>query len=373
VTNVATRRTVSTRGITPLMVGILSLVLTAAFVGRNVAAADGDPSIFLAVGEDEGLTRSYVESLLGDDIALRSGKGHDGKYYFALANDPLLLDPDRHAFMLDRPTYRAQRMLFPLIAGLGGSLPPWLIVWGMLALSVVAIAVGTYGTALVAQGMGGSALWGLAFGLNLGIVSELTVGGAGHLGAALLMLSIAALQRRLPGWSVAFLTGAVLTREVLLVSALGMGIWLWHRSERLGAVRQVLIPGTIALTWAIYVRLRVGGMIGVSEVEEIGLPFSGLLGAARLWPTSPLNMVAGLVMVAILCLLAVRVARRRWLVGYAAVGFVPLAALLTRQVWFSYFDISRALAPVITAYLLVAFAADHRMHDWQPVGSERVD
>jgi hypothetical protein len=45
------------------------------------------------------------------------------------------------------------------------------------------------------------------------------------------------------------------------------------------------------------------------------------------------------------------------LVGLAFVGFVPLALLLTEPVWRSYFDVTRAIAPVITAFILLAFAA----------------
>jgi hypothetical protein len=42
-------------------------------------------------------------------------------------------------------------------------------------------------------------------------------------------------------------------------------------------------------------------------------------------------------------------------VGWAFLGFVALALVFTEQVWRSYFDITRAIAPVITSFVLLAF------------------
>jgi hypothetical protein len=340
-----------------LAVTITSLLLTTAFVVRNLAASDWNPSVFLALGADIAPTRDYAYALLGEDLDLRAGRGHDGKFFFAQANDPLLLDPEAHAAVLDRPVYRSQRILFPLLASGFGLLSPWGVVWGMLVLSVLSIAAGTYATALVARGMGGSPWWGLTFGLNIGVISELLVGGAGHLGFALVVFSVAAIQRGQSGWSLVALTGAVLAREVLLIGVAGIALWLWQRSHRRLAVLHMTVPVLAVVAWGIYVRIRIGWMTGVTEIEEIGWPFVGLWQAAKLWPESPKDMLVGVAIVVLLALFARRLVRSRWLVGYVAAGFVPVALLLTLQVWFSYFDITRAVSPVITAFLLLAFAA----------------
>ena len=342
----------------PLIVSLVVLGLMTLFVIRNLAASEWNPTVFLAIGAEVAPTRDYAVDLLGEDVNFRAGRGHDGKFFFAQANDPFLLAPDDHAAVLDRPVYRSQRVLFPLLAGVGGILPPWGVVWGMLTLSVISIAAGTFATALVAQGMGASAWWGLAFGLNIGVISELLVGGAGHLGLALMMFGVAALQRSSIGWSIAAMTGAVLAREVLLIGVAGVAFWLWRRSQPRWALLHVVVPSLAVIAWGAYVRARIGWMTGISEVEEIGLPFSGFIGAARLWPTSPYDMMVGVTIITILILFVRRfLVSPEWLVGYVAVGFVPVAVLLTRQVWFSYFDITRAVAPVITAFLLMAFAA----------------
>jgi hypothetical protein len=157
---------------------------------------DWNPSIFLAVGSDLPVTE-YVVDLLGPDIDMRGALGHDGQYFFAQANDPLLLEPELHAAVLDRPVVSQPACFVPAACWRFRRFPPGMVVWTMLALSVLTFGFGTYATALVAEGMGGSPLWGLAFCLNLGVISELLIGGTGHLGLALVLASVAALQRGL--------------------------------------------------------------------------------------------------------------------------------------------------------------------------------
>jgi hypothetical protein len=335
---------------------ILATALAALYTVVNLAAYDWNPSIFLAVGEAAS-PASYISDVLGDDVDMRSGPGHDGQYFFVTATDPFLTEPRIHLEASDRPTYRSQRILFPLIASGFGLLEGWTVAWGLLVISVLTFGVGSYGTALVAEGMGGSAWWGLAFALNIGVISELLVGGGGHFALAFGMGAVAAVQRSRFGWSVVLLGLAALSREATLLFAAGVAVWLWFVGRKRLAVLNLAVPTLFAGLWAMYVRIRLGSAPGVAGVEEFGLPFQGLIQAAQLWPTDGLNLVAGLVVVVLLTIFVIRMIRQPWLVGWAAFGFVPVAVLLTRQVWFSYFDITRAISPVITAYLLMAFAA----------------
>jgi hypothetical protein len=345
----------------PLVVAVVLLAAVTVWVTRNLALTDWNPTLMVGVAAAEGPTLAYATDLLGDGVNNRLGKGHDGKFFFAQANDPWLNEPDVHAVTMDRPVYRSQRMLYPMLAGGFGLFGPWAVVWGLLAVSVLAIAAGTYATALVAQGMGASPWWGLAFGLNIGVVSELLVGGGGHLGFGLVMFGIAALQRGRFGWAAAALTGAALTREVMLVAVAGIALWVWKHHGFRVALPLALLPGVAVVAWALYVRAKIGWMTGLSEVEEIGWPLAGFIDAVELWPLRPVNFAIGVAMMALLVMFTLRFLRRPdTLVGAAAIGFVPLALLLTLQVWFNYFDITRAVSPVITAYVLLAFAVGRR-------------
>lgn len=343
-------------GPAPLIVAVVALVLGGALVVRNLVATDWDPTIFTAFGIDATDTLEYGQRLLGE-VEPRSDLGHDGKFFFVQSNDPWYLEPSEHAAYLDRPLYRAQRMLYPLLAGGLGLFSPATVVWAMVVINVAGLAAGSFATALVSRGMGGSSWWGLAFGLNPGLLNELLVGGAGIVGAALVFAGVAALQREHGGWALAYITGAALSREVMLIAAAGVGWWLWRQGDRSRAVRFVVAPGVAAVAWAVYVRFRLGWDAGVDEVQELGWPFVGFVRAFELWGERPMSMVAGFAVLALLVLFTRRVLSGGWLVGWATFGFVPLAILLTRQVWLNDFDITRALAPLITAFLLMAFAA----------------
>ena len=346
-------------GPAPLIVAVVALVLGGALIVRNLVVTDWDATIFTAFGIDAPATLEYGERLLGE-VDARSDLGHDGKFFFVQANDPWYLQPADHAVYLDRPLYRAQRMLYPVLAGGFGLFGPVTVVWAMVVVNVLGLAAGTYASALVSRGMGGSSWWGLAFGLNIGLLSEMLVGGAGIVGAAFVMFAVAALQRGHNGWALASTVAAVLSREVLLIAAVGFGWWLWRRRERVQAFRFVLICGVAVVAWAVYLRMRLGWNGGVEEVQELGLPFVGFVRAFELWGGRPVNMVTGIAVMLLLLLFTRRVLTKNWLVGWATFGFVPLTLLFTRQVWFNYFDITRAVAPLITGFLLMAFAARSR-------------
>jgi hypothetical protein len=320
---------------------------------RPVMVNNGDASFFLAVGEEATEIRDYVEARLGE-VVLRSDLGHDGRFFFVQANDPWVLDPDTNAQVLDRPLYRSQRMFYPLLASGLGTLGPEAVVWGMLLVNLIAMVLGSLAVASIAASMGMSPWWGLAFALNIGFVSELNIGGAGIVAAAAGFGAVALTLRRRFGWAVALLVVAALSREVSLIVAAGTAWWLWHReAEKRAAVLAISVPFAFVGLWAIYLRLSIGSAAGGSDIKEIGLPFAGAWAALDSWVEDPIDLVVGFALILIMILFSLRVFRQDHLVGWAFIGFVFLAVLLTEPVWHSYFDISRAIAPVLTAYALL--------------------
>jgi hypothetical protein len=118
-------------------------------------------------------------------------------------------------------------------------------------------------------------------------------------------------------------------------------------------------PALGALAWAVWVRFRLGVPLLTTESEEIGLPFVGLAGAIPRWIEQPgRNLLFGCVVVVLLVVVAMQAARRPSFASYSTLGFVVLAPFLTQQVWLNYFDITRAVAPVFTMFVLVVFASE---------------
>ncbi|MEX1124350.1 MAG: hypothetical protein WEE53_01670 [Acidimicrobiia bacterium] len=337
------------------MVGVVGTILASLIAFRVWSAFDRDPAIFVAFGIQSTEINEYAEGKLGREVVKRDNKGHDGKFFFVQSNDPLVLEPEDNIAVVDRPLYRSQRMFYPILAGGAGLFSADAIVWALLIVNLIAMGIGSWAVALLAMEMGGSPWWGLAFALNLGFISEMAIDGAGVVAAAAAFGAVVMLLRQRFGWAVALLTIAALSREAMLIAAAGSAFWLWRRGERRNALLVSAVPFAAVALWAIYLRFRIEFDTGVSEVQEIGLPFAGFINAFELWAGDPLNMVAGLAMMLLFILFTRRLLISGHLVGWAFLGFVPLAILFTRQVWQSYFDITRAAAPVLTAFVLLMF------------------
>jgi len=333
-----------------IFVTLIGLVVATGAAVRLLVIADWDPSTFLKVGEDAGPIIDYAEDRLGR-VSLASSFGHDGKFFFIQANDPFYLDPDAHASLLDRPTYRAQRMLYPTVASAFGALGPAAIVWALPLVNVLAIAGGTWLTAELARRRGHSPWLGLFFSLNVGLLMELFIDGAGALAWALAVGAVLAIETGRLGWATAATCAAVLTREAMILVAIGLfvGIWLTQR-RRLW--QMIFLPAVLAACWWLYVSLRLPSG-PAAQVQEIGIPFKGLAIAARYWIDRPFDLFVAVTVLLICIVFAVRALRGRDLLAWAAVGFVALLPLLSEQVLIHYFDVTRAVAPVLTAYPLL--------------------
>jgi hypothetical protein len=282
--------------------------------------------------------------------------GHDGKFFFVLGNDPLLLQPSANAALLDLPAYRAQRILYPAMAGLMGALPPLGVAWGMVVINVAALGLGTLSTAALARSYGASPWLGLAFALNLGLISELYVDGAGIVALALGVTAVLLADRSRLGWAIAMFSLAALAREVMLLMPLGLVAW--HLLRRRPVNWSLLVvPTMTVLTWTLYVHIRLSGLPGLGEVSGITLaPFGGLLSAAAIWQGNVANVAGVFVTVGVAVAFAVRAWRSDLSLSWASLGFVALMPFLSWQVWANWFDISRAVAPVFVAFVVQLFS-----------------
>lgn len=339
---------------TPIVVGLAAVAFSSLIAVRVLSQVEWDATIFIAFGEEATPTREYAEERLGE-IYLRPKQGHDGKFFFVQSNDPLVIEPEENALVLDRPLYRSQRMLYPVLAGGLGLFGAETIVWSMLVVNLLAMGAGTWVVAKIAIEMGGSPWWGLAFALNLGFISEVNIGGAGVVAAAAAFGAVLCLMRDRYAPAIALLVLAALSREAMLIAAAGIALWLWMRGDRRRAVSAGALPVAAVAAWAVYLRMRVGSGAVTSQVQEIGWPFMGFIEAFQSWVTDPIDLAAGVAMMILFILFTRRVLITRHVVGVAFVGFVALGLVFTEQVWHSYFDITRAVAPIITSFVLLLF------------------
>jgi len=345
---------------TPQVVAIVALIIGVLMCIRLLAFNNWDPTLFTAFGVEEPVTLEYAEEKLDREVITRPFQGHDGKYFFVQANDPWITQPSENASVLDRPAYRSQRMLYPALAGGGGLFSPDVIAWALILVNVAFLALGSWAVARIAERHGVTAWAGLAFVLNIGLLSELFIDGAGIVAFAFACLGALALEEDRPVLAGALLAGAALTREVMLVFVAFIALFWLVRRRTIPWV--VGIPSVAAvITWAIYVRTRIDVPTDVPQIKEITLvPFSGMVEAL----TSGRARFADYAVILVLAMLVFIVPIRAWksdvILTWGTVGFAVLAPFLTVFVWQKSFDISRALAPLATAFVLELLLARKR-------------
>ncbi|HJQ95476.1 MAG TPA: hypothetical protein VJ935_07200 [Acidimicrobiia bacterium] len=317
-----------------------------------LSAAEWQPTVFVGFGEQATATTDYGETRLGD-VLLRPSLGHDGRFFFVQANDPFVLDPTDNAEILDLPVYRSRRMLYPMLAGGLGLFSPETVVWGLLLVNLGSVFMGTLATAKLATRFNRSAWWGLAFAGNIGLLYSLTSDAADVLAVAIVMWGALFIYRDHAVPAIVMFTAAGLAREVMLVCALGSAVWLWSEGRRRLAIAVAGVPGLVLAGWTIYLIYRLGS--DDTSASAVGLPFVGVVGAMKAWLDDPVALTAGVCVIVLLILFCSRWARSLTPLGWTFIGFVPLAALLTEKVWREVYDFSRALAPLITAAVLLVF------------------
>jgi hypothetical protein len=349
------------------MVALVGLAIGAALAIRLLAPNDWNPTSFIAFGEDSAATLEYGRALLGD-VVVRKAQGHDGKFFFILANDPLLLDPAHHASALDRPTYRAQRIVYPAIAGAIGTLPPEAVAWGMIVANVLLLGLGTYATSALARSYGASPWLGLAFVLNLGLINELYVDGAGIAALAFGVTGVWLADRRRWAWAIAAFTAAALSREVMLLMPLGLVVWSLARRRR-ARWSLLTVPIAAVAAWAAYIRLRLGWPSGAQIQALTFVPFGGLLTAAGSWPEDPVSLAVGLLTIAIAIVFTIRTLESDLSLSWACLPFVALMPFLGWDVWLASHDISRAIAPIFLAFVVQFFTPPARRREGAATGA----
>lgn len=335
-----------------LVLALLGILVSAGLVSRLLASNDWNPTTTIKFGEAFPEQNAYAEDLLGP-IVLAPQAGHDGKFFFSQAMDPFYLSPQMHAIYLDRPTYRAQRMLYPTLASLGGLLGPTATAWGLIVVNILGMGVGTALTGRLAVAMGLSPWFGSAFLLNPGLLVALNIDGAEIVALAALLAGVLAAVEDRPRLAAAALSAAALARETMILGAVGLVVyWAWQR-RRVPLV--MIVPFAAVAIWWLYLRLQIADGV-VQDTRALAAPLQGFVGAFQRWitvPDSTVDMLMGLILLFASVAIAIRAVVRPTPLGLSVAGFAALALILSEPVWARYFDSSRALAPVLTAYVLL--------------------
>lgn len=294
----------------------------------------------MRVGE-ESHARPQIERELGT-LSLAYGLGHDGKYFYLIARQPWVWAADAETLIgIEDPGYRYARPLYPLIAGLGGTLPPRATFYGLIVVQV--LAHGLY--ALVIAGIARRHRLS-TFIVLLGLANPGCYIAAIHLTSDLLATTLvlaglwAFLERRTTLGLVLF-AASCLAKEYFCLTPLALAAPLFLQRQWRSGSFLVVIPVIPLIAWKVMLITQVG--LGGGSLN-FDWPTMGIVRAANtVWfePAKPIVAVVYLVVGVGAALFGFgRLAR--W--QCAAWGVLGLTA--SNLVWGDPYDLLRVLTPL---------------------------
>jgi hypothetical protein len=320
----------------------LAALLIASATAAFLLQQRGWDASALVVAGDQFSNPSDVPATLSVE---RNSAGYDGQFYYRLALDPFTRQWTDFGIRFDYPTYRQQRIFFPLVVwilSLGNAAAvPWLFVIvniasvGLLAWSTAKLirdAVNPWWSALVWLYPG----WALSMARDCVEILEV----------ALLVSAALALRRR--RFVVAALLGtcAVLTKETALIGIAALSV------AHLAALPFVMpIAAHFGFKMLLFRLWHATPALGLSH---FAIPLAGFIASARtphplLWWFE----VGLLGAIGVLALASLRRAPRPPV--FAWIVYVPLLAVLDQSFWVEHWSFMRAASEYGTfAALIVA-------------------
>jgi len=335
---------------------VLSILFCAAFF---FTAAHDQAAWFVHFGRN---TRpiQLAYKILGPHVRVPQTDGQDGRFFWVVARDPLLLHAKNTAMWLDRPAYRAQRILYPGLAAPWRLLGEQGLLWGLILTNVVAVAVGTGLTCALAQDIKVPSYTALAFAFAPAVLIALGFDMGDPIALAATVAVVLFLRRRAFAWAVAAAVVGTLAKEPTLF-AVGALALLAPGFELRDRIRLVAVPAAAAGAWALYLRWRLGWP--PSQIQEFtAVPFSGYLDAYRRgWrPVGNYSdaMIALIIVVLAIVTVAMWWRQRDSLLLIAALPYALIMPFMTAQVLDLQDNAWRAFGPALT--LLVLTMYEHR-------------
>ena len=267
---------------------------------------------------------------------------HDGKFFAAIAADPLLKHPDRVGPEFGQ---RASRPLWSWLAwgvsfGNRDAIP-----WAFMALTVFSIAALVGAIILLSSALGNATASPLALAIfgAPGVLAIVVFPGINDaLGAALALAGFAAWKRDRTVLAIAAFAAAGLCHEALLICPLAVLVDEWRARHDRSAVRWLvaLLP---FVAWVAYMHVRSGAWPTDNSPGNLGAPFVGLVSSIRDgWVPFDVACIVVIVLAGVVSWTRLPGTAFRLTI----IGFGLVAAVLGPKIWARWVEFGRVLLPV---------------------------
>ena len=312
----------------------------------------------LYVGEHSDL-RTVIEQDYGEPIHLTERTGHDAQWSYLVARDPFMrgeFTSRYREFPRHDLPYRFRRVLYPLLAGLGGVLSPRSIVYGLVIVAALGVGLATAATSLLCQSSRAKLWMPLLVFSTPGVLLSVLMLTSDALAIGLMLVAFVFLRRGQLGPALTTFAAMALTKEVLLLAPLSLAIIAALERDTPRALKLAIAPIVPLLLWSQYVNYQMppisGGWSNVSS--NLALPFLGISAAFdRFASAESFDQFLTVTSVALLALAAlVPLVRRDWRAGVLSAPWVILSIFCAPLVWQYGFDSARAFAPLFILFLV---------------------
>ena len=340
----------------PLAVAGCVFVIYAGWVAYAHFGLHHRMSDFAFIGTTFSHQSSVSPAINADRSHATSPGGYDGQYFLYLAQDPI-----RAKAYIDDPPYRYGRIVYPLLARALAFGQQEAIPFVLVAINVLAVALGTFALATLLRRHGRSAWYALIFALYPGVYVAVLRDLSEALAYALAACAVALFDRARPGdlvASAALFAVAILTRETTVVFALVCAGLLAARDR---SVRRALpFAAGALLPYVFYREVLLRDWFGGQPVTPTVLlptkvPFRGIASYYP-WNSDALREVYSIVLPGVLCLAlsAWALLRRRWDIGLWALAANALlfVVLLPAPAYEDIYASSRVTTGVVMGFVI---------------------
>ena len=248
------------------------------FILLRLMSHNFDPSFFITAG-DRFVDRDAVP---GHIRVLENSYGYDGQFFYRLGLDPFTSKQTDFGITIDKPSYRQQRIVYPLTAwifSLGGD--PVLLPAVMILINYVALCCISWLAARYYHSLNENALWSLVIPLYPGFILSLSRDLSEILSVLFIMAALLAYRKsRYLSFNLLIVL-AILTKETSMAVAVSGIICLLAVRKKQGlqfsTVVSFFIPFAVYIIWQLSLFIIWGDMPLLAGRMNIGMPLIGFI------------------------------------------------------------------------------------------------